>query len=345
MPRHGEGPIPARILIVGESYSYEDERALAPFQGTSGQEFNKMLHEAGIMRSECYLTNLVNARAPSGNTLSFFAQAKKDITPKHVKFNERYVLPPVVAGYQRLLKEIERVQPNIIVTMGEASTWALTGLRGVTKWRGSMLKTSSGRKLIPTLAHWTVASQWENRVLIIADLRRAAKERETKDYTTQPDWHFLIRPRLQTVVDILTELLERAEAATEDLWIDFDLETRAGHISCAGISWSLLDALCIPLMERECLDGYWDTEEEAVIVHLLYRLLTHPKVAVRGQNLLFDCQYTWRWWHFVPRVKQDTMISSHTAFVALPKSLDFLASLHCRHYTNWKPEKTSWKGA
>ena len=92
-------------------------------------------------------------------------------------------------------------------------------------------------------------------------------------------------------------------------------------------------------------EGYWDLEEEAQIVHLLYRVLTHPKVAVRWQNGLYDAQYTYRHWHFIPRGAQDTMISQHTAFVALPKSLDFLASLYCKHYVQWKPDKSHWKGA
>ena len=60
----GDGPPSARIMIVGEAWGEIEERAGAPFQGPSGQLLNSMLHEAGIMRSECYATNLVNARPP-----------------------------------------------------------------------------------------------------------------------------------------------------------------------------------------------------------------------------------------------------------------------------------------
>ena len=60
---------------------------------------------------------------------------------------------------------------------------------------------------------------------------------------------------------------------------------------------------------------------------------------MRGQNLLFDCQYTYRYWHFIPNVAQDTMITQHSCFCALPKGLDFLASLYSDWYTNWKMEE------
>jgi DNA polymerase I-like protein with 3'-5' exonuclease and polymerase domains len=140
---------------------------------------------------------------------------------------------------------------------------------------------------------------------------------------------------------VLQELRDKVER-NEIEWVDFDLETRAGHIACAGISWSLEDAICIPLMCVEDRAGYFALEEEAAIVYELYRLLTHPKVKVRGQNLLYDAQYTYRHWHFVPRVAQDTMISHHTMFAGLRKSLDFQASVYCDHYVYWKDDGKTW---
>jgi DNA polymerase I-like protein with 3'-5' exonuclease and polymerase domains len=59
---------------------------------------------------------------------------------------------------------------------------------------------------------------------------------------------------------------------------------------------------------------------------------------VIGQNLLYDCQYTARWWGFVPNVTQDTMVNQHALYSSLPKSLAFLASLYCDYYVWWKGE-------
>jgi uracil-DNA glycosylase len=348
MPRQGEGPIPARIMLVGESWSYDDERARAPFQGESGKELNRMLHEAGIMRSECYCTNLVNARAPQGNLLHSIALAKKDQSRVVGELGGAYLRDKIVSrqiidGHARLLREIEVVDPNVIVAMGNSAMWALCGNWSADKWRGSMLKTSTGRKLIPTFAPWRVITQWADRAILVHDLRRVKKECETRNYAQQPPLHLTVRPSFNLAISTLDALLGRL-AAGEVLWVDFDLETRAGHIACAGLSWSSTDALCIPLMDRDNPGGYWPEDMETEVVWRLHRVLTHPNVKVRGQNLLYDAQYTWKWWHFIPRVCQDTMIAQHSAFVALPKSLDFLASMYCQNYRQWKPEKSSWKG-
>ena len=96
-------------------------------------------------------------------------------------------------------------------------------------------------------------------------------------------------------------------------------------------------------MSKTNFSGYWNLEEEAQIVFLLYKLLTHPNCFVRGQNLLYDAQYTYRHWHFIPNVKQDTMIAHHSAFCGMRKSLDFQASLYCKWYVQWKPDKSAWK--
>ena len=67
MPNMGSGPTSTKIMLVGDFYSDSDVRSCEPLSGTAGQELNRMLHEAGIMRSECYCTNVVNARPPEGD--------------------------------------------------------------------------------------------------------------------------------------------------------------------------------------------------------------------------------------------------------------------------------------
>ena len=341
MPIMGEGPPTARVMLVGEAFGQEEERTGHPFQGASGQELNRMLHEVGIMRSECYVTNLVNSRPPNNDIGAWIATKKKDITSKHIPFRDKYVLPIVVDGYNRLLKEIELVQPNIIVTLGGSAMWALTGAWGILKWRGSQLTTTEGVKLIPVPHPAAILRQWELRALAINDLRRVVKEAETREYSNIPEWQFILRPSFNTTMQVLDDLL--AKVKVEPTWIDFDLETKCGHIDCFGISWSRLDALCIPFMSKESKEGYWSLEEEVAIVHTIYRLLTHPNCWVRGQNLLYDAQYTYRHWHFIPNVVQDTMIAHHSCFSGVKKSLDFMASLYCDFYVQWKPDKQAWK--
>ena len=354
---HGSGPPTARVMLVGEVWGYNEQRLGEPFVGASGEELNRMLHEVGMTRSECYVTNLVNAMPPGGNLEAWIPKKKMDIKPDMQRFRGRLVAPEVVAGFQSLVREIELVKPNVIVALGASAMWALCGAEGILKWRGSQLETDyagtplpagtagARRKLIPTVHPAAVLREWSLRRTVLIDLRRVARERETETYSNVPNWKFMVRPTEAEVLQTLAMLQARLEAASpvDGVWIDFDLETRAGHIACAGISWSLEEALCIPFMCVEDRQGYWASPQtEARIVHALYKVLTHPSAKVRGQNLLYDCQYTYRHWLFVPRVAQDTMLAHHSMWCGLRKSLDFQASMYCDHYVYWKDDGKTW---
>lgn len=347
MPRTGEGPVPAKLMLVGEAFGADEERTGTPFVGVSGQELNRMLHEAGIMRTECYLTNVVNARPPRNEIAAWIYNKKLKFwkgqsCPSHfLPLHEHRVDPLVIKGLERLNKEISLVQPNLIVALGNTPLWALTGLSGILRWRASMLTTREGRKLIPVAHPAAVLRQFELRTPTIADLRRCRRESAVGAYSI-PDWSFIVHPPFERATAVLVDLGARLDAGTIE-WIDFDLETARGHIDCAGVSWSRTEAICIPFMTPANKQGYWSLEEEATLIHLLYRVLTHPRVKVRGQNLLFDCQYTSKHWMFIPRVAQDTMISQHTCYCAMKKSLDFQASLYCDYYVQWKRDKSAWK--
>lgn len=351
MPSHGNGPVPARIMIVGEAWGAEEERTGQPFQGASGQELNRMLHEAGILRSECYVTNLVNARPANNDISTWIPLKKKEITSKHVPLRDKMVMPIVVEGYESLKVEIRTVQPNVIIALGNTALWALTGHWGILRWRGSLLKLSyepaalhyldaPSPKVIPSIHPAAILREWSLRPAALNDLRRVKDHCTSREYNP-PKWSFIIRPSFTTVMEILNDLHQRLES--ESIWIDFDLETARNHITCASVSWSRLDALCIPFTSSTSQQGYWSLEEESAIIWALRSVLTYRHVKVRGQNLLYDAQYTYRHWHFIPLVAQDTMISHHSMFSGMRKSLDFQASLYVQHYVQWKPEKGSWK--
>jgi DNA polymerase I-like protein with 3'-5' exonuclease and polymerase domains/uracil-DNA glycosylase len=351
----GDGPLGARIMLVGEAWGAEEERTHQPFMGSSGQELNRMLHDAGIMRSECYTTNVVNARPPFNEIDRWVVFKKKDIEPDMIHVRDRWVKPVVLAGIHRLLQEIHLVKPFVITALGNTALWALTGYSGITKWRGSQLECSIPRelypegllapdeapwtgKLIPSLHPALILRDFSQRQIVVNDLKRVAKERESASYTNKPTWNFRVPRSKDEALTTLAEVLAGLETRTLE-WIDFDIETAAGHIDCVGISWSLTDAIIIPFMCRDDHHGYWSSaDDEAEIVFALYRILTHPHVKVRWQNGLYDAQYTYRHWHFVPRGAQDTMIAHHSVFCGLPKSLAFQASMYCDHYVYWKDD-------
>jgi len=326
-------------MIVGDCFSQYD--TTEPLSGPPGQELNRLLHDAKIMRSECYVSNVVNLYPPYGEVSRWIPRAKKDLTSHHVQLRSKYVEPQLLAGYQSLRKEIALVNPRVIIALGDAALYALTGAEGTDKWRGSILNldgVSTGTPVIPTYHPRRIATQPDLRNIVTQDLRRARTQ--LINPPSRPKWKFTLRPSLATVLNQLEALLSSVEAAPT--WIDFDLETRAGHIACAGLSWSLTDALCIPFMVVENSRGYWSEFEEAKIVFALYKLLTHPNCYVRWQNGLYDAQYTYRHWHFIPNGKQDTMITQHTLWAGLKKSLAFQASMYCDHYIYWKDDGKTW---
>lgn len=126
-------------MLVGEAPGYFEERFRQPFVGSSGQELNRMLSEAGIMRSECFVTNVVRIRPPMNDLSHFIAMRKKDITPAHLPLRDRMVKQPVIDGFRLLVQEIELCQPRLVFAFGNVAMWALTGKWGIKNWRGSQL--------------------------------------------------------------------------------------------------------------------------------------------------------------------------------------------------------------
>jgi DNA polymerase len=360
----GEGPIPSRIMIVGEAPGEQEERTGVPFAGAAGQELNRMLHEVGILRSECYTTNVCKVRPADNQISNFVALSKKGVTGAHTLLRDKWCTREVHEGYAELLAEIEMVQPNIIIAFGNLALWALTGHWAITKWRGSLLRCdpfykpsteADWPKVIPTIHPAAVLREWSQRAVVLNDLRRVKKHMTSRTYDNRPEWNFKVRPTFSETINTLKALTSDATAFADPVWLDFDIETRGrGHVyvDCIGISWSAVDAICIPFMTTGNKAGYWTEDEEVQVVWRLYKLLTHPNVKVRWHNGLFDAQIVHHNWHFIPRGGQDTMISQHSLFAALPKALYFVASMYADHYIYWKdegkiasdaPEEQRWK--
>ena len=61
----GDGNPDADIVFIGEAPGkQEDERGL-PFVGAAGKFLNEMLAQAGMTRSDVYITNIVKYRPPN----------------------------------------------------------------------------------------------------------------------------------------------------------------------------------------------------------------------------------------------------------------------------------------
>jgi len=109
----GEGPERARILMVGEQPGDREDLAGKPFVGPAGRLLEEALREAGIARSDVYLTNAV----------------------KHFKFEERGKRrihkkpssPEIAACHPWLEAEMARIHPEITVCLGATAARAVFG--------------------------------------------------------------------------------------------------------------------------------------------------------------------------------------------------------------------------
>ena len=336
------GPSTAQIMIVGEFPGESDIQKGRPFSGSAGYELNKMLSEANLFRESCYVTTVNRFRSPSGIG-GLVALKKKDITSDHTLWNGKYLRRSVLEGIEELRAEIDLVKPNIIIAMGNLALFALTGQWGATLWRSSIMESTlcPGRKVIPTISPNMLHGQWKWRGLIVHDLKRAASHR-LDPKINRPEYKFLVRPVYEDAVSVLMQLAEQAEASPGTLRLGTDIETRAGHISCIGFAWSDLDAICIPLMCLERPEGYWTLDQEAVILHLIYRIFQSALIV--GQNFNYDSTYTLHHWHFTPKYTvRDTMLKQHSCFSNVDKNLAFLSSMYCEDHLYWKDDRTLWQ--
>lgn len=333
------GPTDARIMIVGEAPGEQEVARREPFVGASGQELNRMLQEAGIARSECFVTNVCRERPPQNDISLWISYNKRCPDVNWLPRFGAWVHPNVAVGCDLLQKEIQLVRPHVIIAFGNTSLAALTGKRGIKSWRGSLLQTPAGVKVIPAYHPAYILRDWSQRSITVQDLRRAEAERHSAELVGA-SYTFIVRPSFPTVMRELEKLY--AKVTTAPTTISVDIETRAGHIACLGYATDSVSAICIPFMCTEREEGYWLEEEETSIIVRLRQVLCHPNARVIGQNFLYDAQYIYRHWGFVPNFARDTMLGHHCCFAGMPKGLDYLSSMYCEHHVYWKDEGKTW---
>jgi len=112
----GQGPEAAKLMLVADSPSCDDDRGSAPFQGAAGDLLDKMLAAIGMSRDDVYSTSLVKC-FPGG-----------DARPAA---NEIKTCLPF------LFRQIEIICPAVICTMGLlASQTLLHSRRSLFQLRG-----------------------------------------------------------------------------------------------------------------------------------------------------------------------------------------------------------------
>jgi uracil-DNA glycosylase len=128
----GDGSPTARVMLVGEAPGREEDLEGRPFVGRSGQLLDRMLAAIGLDRGSAYIANLVPWRPPGNRTP----------TPQ-----EAAVCRPF------LERQIELVDPDVLVCLGAPSAQALLGAKdGILKLRGRWMSYETGSRRIRAMA-------------------------------------------------------------------------------------------------------------------------------------------------------------------------------------------------
>lgn len=132
-----EGPITARVMIIGEQPGDQEDRSGRPFIGPAGELLDRALEEAGLQRGELYLTNAVK----------HFKHRIEGPRRIHVRPSAR----EVAACKPWLGEEIRLVQPAFVVCLGMSSALAVFGqnLR-LHEVRGKIVKTAAADRTLVT---------------------------------------------------------------------------------------------------------------------------------------------------------------------------------------------------
>lgn len=96
----GEGNIDTKVMLIGEAPGFHEDQQGRPFVGNAGILLNKLLLRAGLKREDVYITNVVKYRPPDN----------RDPEPKEIE-----------AFLPYLIRQIEIINPTIIVTLGRFS--------------------------------------------------------------------------------------------------------------------------------------------------------------------------------------------------------------------------------
>lgn len=360
------GPRDAEIVIVAESWGSTEAFEKKPLVGQSGQEFDRMLLEAGINPKAVFKTNVMAAQPPGNETWKFFQEAQKGLPTWRGLHPTKWVLSEL----ERLHSQLRAIRPKVVVVAGNYSLWALTECSsvgrqstgndasvfvpsGISSWRGSMLISQSvtglpNLKVVPIIHPASILRSWSQRAVTVHDLRSRVPLALSGDWRPDPPPTVYAPPSFEQADQVLGNWLIHL-ASGNVLRLSCDIETARGVITCLGFAdgpfQSGSTALVIPLVRPESdrtFANFWTAEQEFTLTRLILQILRHPNVRVEGQNFNYDTQWIERDYLSTPNLDFDTMLAHHLLWPGTPKALDYISSLYNHYYRYWKDDNKEW---
>ncbi|MCH8296492.1 MAG: uracil-DNA glycosylase [Chloroflexi bacterium] len=145
----GEGNPQAEVMFIGEGPGFQEDRQGRPFVGPAGKLLDGLLASIGTNREDVFIANVVKCRPPDN----------RDPAPAEMAACAKY-----------LDRQIELVNPKLIVTLGRFAFGRYFPGEGITKARGK-LREKDGRKIFPVLHPAAVLRREELRPTMIDDFK------------------------------------------------------------------------------------------------------------------------------------------------------------------------------
>lgn len=350
------------IFLIGEARGEAEHRLGTSFVGASGIELIRMLGEAKLisftptdrdyihryyttqdstmveaiwnLHPEVYRTN-VFALHPPRNDLEFFCGPKAEAIPGYpALLKSKYVRRDFALELDRLRDELLRLDPDLVICLGNTPLWAMAGRTGITKLRGTTLlstHTVSGFKLLPTFHPAAVLRQWENRPTVIADFMKAKREAQYPEIR-RPHREIWIEPGIEDIRRFISTYIRGCDL------LSVDIETSGSRITCIGFAPSPQLAIVIPFDDERAKGGsYWPTRDlEAQVWRLVRSVLVDRSIRKLFQNGAFDIAFLLRAYGIpVMNAAEDTMLLQHALHPEALKGLGYLGSIYS--------DEGSWK--
>jgi len=115
----GEGPLNAKIMLIGQAPGNEEDKQQRPFVGRSGKLLDEILKKSKIKRSEIYITSAVQ----------FFPPANRVPTAKEIELCKPF-----------LEKQIGIIKPKFIILLGSVASKTTLGVENVDENHGKTVK-------------------------------------------------------------------------------------------------------------------------------------------------------------------------------------------------------------
>ncbi|MCD8533274.1 MAG: uracil-DNA glycosylase [Verrucomicrobia bacterium] len=122
----GHGNLNAALMFIGEAPGMEEDEQGLPFVGKAGQLLNRMIKAMGLDREDVYIANVLKCRPDTPGQ----AYGNRKPTPEEMERCNPY-----------LLRQVEIIQPRVIVALGATALQGLFGnpnesiTRSRGKWR------------------------------------------------------------------------------------------------------------------------------------------------------------------------------------------------------------------